>query len=507
MAQITYRANLSAKSFPFLSENLGQTVIVPQYDNTYNRQLTNPEDMDRDAGIPQIYYGHNIMPSVAGIQSVGYTPITVSAAITLQNIWLLRNDTGDKIYMARDASASLWVLIGGVWVSKGAFGTNTSLITIAYVGGITYVHVQNHGCLQYDFGLGVFIPVTLTALVVVGVGAIIGICASSGYLLAWNASTVAWSSLTDPTDFTPSLETGAGSGSVESARGAITFCVPHFLGFVAYTTDNAVFALFTSNATYPFQFKEIVDSGGLSSLSLIAQDTNTGDHYVYTTSGLQRITVSGTQAYLPEVTDFVAGRLFEDYDETTGIFSTQNLTTTMAKRISLVADRYLIISYGVTNLTHAIVYDTAHKRFGKLKIPHVAVFEYQIPSALAIEIPRQSIGFLQVDGTIKILDFSTSSALSSGVLLLGKYQFIRQRLMQLDTITLENLRVGATFSLGVLSALDGKNPVAVTPYLAASNNLQRKYTCRTVGVNHSLLLKGAFSIVSLILQFSAHGKR
>ena len=62
MSRITYRANLSAKSFPFLSQNWGRTIIVPQYDNTFNRQVTSSADVDADVGIPQIYYCHNVMP-------------------------------------------------------------------------------------------------------------------------------------------------------------------------------------------------------------------------------------------------------------------------------------------------------------------------------------------------------------------------------------------------------------------------------------------------------------
>lgn len=75
MAQITYRANLSAKSFPFLSENFGRSVMVGQYDNNFVRQVVSPEDQDKDIGIPQLYYCHNVMPASSGFQSVGYTGI------------------------------------------------------------------------------------------------------------------------------------------------------------------------------------------------------------------------------------------------------------------------------------------------------------------------------------------------------------------------------------------------------------------------------------------------
>ena len=75
MGQITYRANLSAKAFPFISDNWGRTVITAGPDNTFNRQVSSAEDLDRDAGIPQIYYCHNVMPFAQGFQSVSYLDV------------------------------------------------------------------------------------------------------------------------------------------------------------------------------------------------------------------------------------------------------------------------------------------------------------------------------------------------------------------------------------------------------------------------------------------------
>jgi len=75
MPQITYRGNLSSKTFPFVAENFGRTIIVPQYDHTYVKHALDPQDPDKDVGIPQLYYCHNVMPHSAGVQSVGYTQL------------------------------------------------------------------------------------------------------------------------------------------------------------------------------------------------------------------------------------------------------------------------------------------------------------------------------------------------------------------------------------------------------------------------------------------------
>jgi hypothetical protein len=504
MAQVTYRANLSAKAFPFLSQNWGRTVIVPQYDNTFSRQLASQEDSDKDVGIPQIYYCHNVMPHQQGFQSVGYTTLVNGIVETFVQSGIIRDIGDNKTYVGVSSSGKLYVLNGGIWTYKGTYGVPGAVVTFAYVSGTTYIYIANYGCLKYDFFSQTFVAVTLTGL---DPTKILGVTYSAGYLVAWTNSTVAWSSTIDPTDFVPSLITGAGGGGVEGARGAINLCFAHTQGFIVYTTSNAVAALYSGNARYPFNFREIVASGGLDSSNQIAYDANSGNHYAYTTSGMQLVSTTQTQTILPELTDFIAGKLFEDYDENTDTFSSTPLTVTMQKQVQMVSDRYLIVSYGITSLTHALVYDLTDKRWGKLKIPHVQCFEYQLPSAGVTEIPRQSIAFLQLDGTMKVVDFSVTSLGTNGVLCLGKYQFVRQRILQLDEIAIEDVPAGASFTLYDLAALDGKNGVKDYPALLESNGLFRRYGSRAEGLNHSLVLRGTFSLVSLVLTFNIHGKR
>lgn len=512
MSQITYRANLSAKSFPFISENFGRSVIVPQYDNNFNRQLTASEDLDKDVGIPQIYYCHNVMPHPQGFQSVGYTPVIAGGFSNFTSIFALRDAGENRAYLGITSTGNYYISTGGPWAFKGTYPTG-GITTTAFVSGTTYIYIQGYGCIKYDFGTSAFVgggsggTGNFSGLVTTGAGATIGITAAAGYLIAWNQTAVAWSSTIDPTDFVPSLVTGAGGGNVEGAKGSISFCVPHLLGFIVYTSANAVAALFSGNSRFPFNFREIVASGGVSSLDLIAFDANSGNHYAYTTSGFQLINTSQSQTVFPELTDFIAGKLFEDFNETTNTFSTIVLSGTMKKKITVVSDRYMVISYGVTSFTHAIVYDLVEKRYGKLKIPHVATFEFQIPTSTITEIPRQSLGILFDDGSASVVDFSVNGPGQSGVMLLGKYQFVRPRTLQLDEIALENIRVGFTFSLTDLYTLDGKTYLQYNPTLDLSSGLFRRYKSRIVGLNHSLLFKGAFEVCSLVLTFNIHGKR
>lgn len=507
MAQVSYRANLSAKAFPFISENFGRSIIVAGQDQNFSRQVVSAEDQDKDIGIPQLYYCHNVMPHANGWQSIGYINILPAApAITdFSSIFLIRDGSDNKAYFGVKSNGDFYISdgTGAPWVFKQS-GVVGKLVTVAYVSGVTYIYVANTGCYKYNFSTGAFVSVTLTSLTAANV---IGITYSAGYLIAWTSSAVAWSSTTDPTDFTPSLTTGAGGGAVESARGAITYLVPHTLGFIVGTADNCIAALYQNNTRYPFQFREIVNSGGMTSLDLVTWDSNSSSLYAYTTSGLQLISTSQTQTVFPEITDFISGRYFEDFDDTLSTFVTTVLSSPMQKKLTIVADRYLVMSYGITELTHAIVFDITLKRYGKLKVTHVQAFTYMLATAGIQEIPRQSLAFLKKDGSVQVVDFSIGSPNLNGTLILGKYQYVRSRFLQLDQIALESVRPTQTFSLKVLTSLDGKNMVSSTPTLSYSSGLAREYSCRAIGLNHSLLCQGGFVLDSLVLNFNIHGKR
>ena len=123
MSQITYRGNLSSKSFPFLAENFGRTVIVKGQDQNFNRQVTAAEDNDKDIGIPQLYYCHNVMPHPEGFQSVGYTQ-TIPAFPGnpgFTQIIILRNSSEQKVYLGVGNNSAFYISNGGSWVLKANY--------------------------------------------------------------------------------------------------------------------------------------------------------------------------------------------------------------------------------------------------------------------------------------------------------------------------------------------------------------------------------------------------
>lgn len=506
MSQFTTRANLSAKSFPFLSDNWGRSVIIKQYDQSFNRQLQSPEDQDKDIGIPQIFYCHNVMPFSEGFQSIGYNTVLNAnvTPVTFNKTYLLRDNGINKGYLAQDFATKLYYINDSSgWLPILFFSVHI-ITSVAYINGKTYFWIDQVGLHVYDsatFTL-IFVPTVLNILTT------LGICASSGYLIAWNILQIAWSSTIDPTDFTPSLITGAGGGSVEEAAGALTIVVPHTQGLIVYSTSNAVVGLATRNARYPFAFKEINGSGGCSSIDLVAADANSGDHYAYTTQGLQLVSTSSAKIIFPELTDFISGKVFEDYNESDDTFNLTILSSTMQKKLALVANRYLIISYGTVSLTHALIYDIGLKRFGKIKLTHTFCIEYTLPSPIVTEIPKQSIGFLLSTGVLRVVDFSRNPLLPvNGIIALGKYQFVRSNLLTLDTFTVEDILNQSTFVPVLFSSIDGKNTTKSYPALIEAVGEYAQFGVGIEAINHSLVLKGIFQTNSLILKFHLGGSR
>lgn len=526
MSQVAYRGNLSSAYFPFVSRFQGRTVIVPAQDNNFNRQLQSGQDLDKDIGIPQAYYMHNVMPNGNGFQSIGFDQRIANyngTNVGIKQEFTLRDDLyngGTKGYFMLATGGFYYVLnesfgyagyVTQYWDPAAAAFVNFPVnienlqITAAHVAGTTYLYVENQFCLVWDFANSRF---NLTTLVGLTASVIVGITESNGYLIAYSSNAVAWSSLIDPEDFIPSLQTGSGGGNVEGIKGNITCGAPTSSGFILYTENNAVTVLYTGNSQYPFQFTECVGAGGVSTLERVTYDADSGFNYAYTSAGFQILKSKSAESVFADVTDFLAGQYFEDFDDSLLTFIYTTLSAPMQKKLAFIGNRYLIISYGITSLTHALVYDTVQKRFGKLKISHVDCFQYDLLSENVSDIPRKNIAFLQADGTVVLVNFAVSFTNRDGTLLLGKYQYVRSRTLHLDEVILENPTQGGTFTCYDMVSADGKNysQVILGIVLSSGNDVVSYGFGSPGGENHSLLLKGAFNLATVDLQFHIGGR-
>lgn len=506
----TYRANLTAAEFPLLTEFQGRTIITPSIDQNYTRSGNSPKNRDRDFGIPQVYYMHNMIPTDAGLTSVGFNQVALPPLDTdnkFSDIYSLRDATEKVARFSNTTSGRNYVLLslGSGWIrTTDKAPVPGGYVTTAHVNGQTYICFSNVGVFKYNFATNTLDEVTLKGLDKL---IVIGITASSGYMIAWSATTVVWSSVVDPTDFIPSLATGAGGGAIQEAKAAITVCLPANGGFIIYTKVNAVSAVYSGNSRYPFTLKEIIGAGGLSNPSLSAYDGNSTDQLSYTTSGLQRISMNNSEVVLPHITDFIAGAQFEDYDDNTESFTLQNLSVPMVKKLTQVGNRYIVISYGVTQLTHALVLDIALGRWGKIKLTHVDCFEYFYPSSDVVDSPKRNIGFLQADGRIQVAVVSYNSTGSFGIVMLGKYQLDRNRYLEIQAIHIDSVTPGTGLKVKIQTTIDGKNVTFSTvPKLSRSVDTYRRYDTRVSGLNHSIIMSGAMHLNSLELQFNDAGE-
>lgn len=542
MAHQWVRMNLASAEFPFLSDMWGRSILVGQYDTNYDKGATSSKDLNTEKGIPQAYYMHNCMPTHQGYQTIGYdtglvamlgAPNDFDAAFPIQNA-----DLNRFIFVPANGKNYIFDSTLGNWRSISPIPTvsDATLVTTSYVQGQSYIGYQGIGVFTYDDVGKALTPVIFTGLVMTGIK---GITTANGYMLAWDDTTISWSNLSVPTDFVPSLVTGAGGGSINQVKGRILFCLPIAGGFIVYAEQNCVAAQYTGNVRFPFIFTEITGSNGVLSPEQVSWQSNLGEHYCWSTSGLQRVTLTTSDNAHPEVTDFLAAKQFEDFDEATLTFSQQDLSSQLNVKVAVAADRFLVISYGVTlpDYTHALVMDLALKRWGKLKITHRDCFQWNAPTPFgiikygdlsqttygglaqttyagllsqvaAVQAPKKTLAFLQGNGVVKIVNFDLSEITANGVLMLGKFQFMRNKFITHQRSDIETVRTNNIFNFYIVNSLDGKTlaaPVAGTLITRSANS--RRYGKRVSGQNISALMIGAFHATTYLMDFTLGGDR
>lgn len=528
-----------------MSELWGRSVISAGSDENYNRVTVSPTDLGKDKGVPQVYYMHNCMPTFNGVQAVGYDKaVDELAGHTDFDQCFTLQDSGLNRALFVPAAGKNYILNGptDVWhsvnpIDPAALPINP-LVTTAFVQGQTYIYYELLGCFKYDLTSDSMVSVTLTGL---DPTLVRGICSANGYMIAFTQTDIAWSATDDPTNFTPSLQTGSGGGTVNDAKGAIVVCLSIANGFIAYCEKNAVAGKYTGNVNYPYTLVEVPNSGGVVSPSDVSWQGNPDTHFAWTNQGLQELSLtSGNSDVFPEVTEFLAGYVYEDFDDLTNTLSTIYLTKGLSINVTMIANQYVVISYGINSplFTYAIIFDTSRQRWGKLKFDHVCAFQWNSPGSnlnlsYADETPNaydfyvgysyqnlnqtgagpsdivsKTLSFLQMDGTVYIVNFDLSEDNASGVMLLGKYQFLRTKGVEHQFTEVENVRTGKDFSMFVIPSIDGKTLLPAVPGIVLIDAPKmRKYGKRVAGQNYSLLFKGSFNMVSVETDFVITGDR
>ena len=504
MAQQKFTIDLTSAVFPMLSEEQTSTVIGDVVGKS-------PAEKEKVG----VAYCHNVLPTKHGLESVGYLQTvpapTLPANVSFLDVRTVYGTELKKFYLAwtnigttyvLPADSTTWRLLTYV----AGTPTDTDKITVGTVNGVSYIYYSKTGAYVYNEATGQLRAVTLTGLIA---SAVLGVTAASGYLVAYTDKALAWSSTLDPTDFTPSTVTGAGGGNLAGIQGSIKYAVSCSLGVLVHTSINTLAGVYTGNSQYPFKFREVDNSKGAVSLDLMAYEANAAEHFVYSASGLCLTDTRKSEPMLPEVTDFLAGRRFETFNESTQQYEITDLAYNqqMKKKIKYVGARYLVISYGLPTFTyfsHALVYDLALNKLGKLKIDHADVIEY---SGAQTELAKEIIGMVLPTGEIKVADTAAANTSGSGVLILGKLKVNRTRLLTLLKVDADNVETSATLTVDAQVFLDNKNPVNYPGTLLYSADKIRSYGFNKTGDSVSLMFIGRFNLVTVLVTYKSHGKR
>lgn len=551
MAVITSRINLAAATFPFAVELWGRSIMVNQYDFNYDKAALNIASSTTpiDKGIPQSFFLQNVLPSTHGYQAIGYSKVilgAVDAGMSFDNIYQITNVDGNR-FLYSPASGNNFVFDApvGSWQKidpfiPGVIGDFTQ-VTTAYVHGETYIFIQGVGCRVYNAGTKAFDDIVLTGL---SISDILGITSANGYMIAWTDTAVAWSSLVDPTDFTPDITTGAGGSSVNDVRGTIVACLALAGGFIVYASENSVGARYSGNINFPFIMKEIAGSAGVRDITKIAWHTNMAYHYAWTAVGLLKMELQAATQVFTEFSDFIAGKQMDDFDYNTATFSQEYLAAEVFTKFSVIDNRYLVLSYGKSypELTHALVYDMNLSRWGRLKINHRCCFEFNFPNLYGAltygdlinttyfdlltvtygdlltrtnpQIPyKKAFAFLQSDGSVYVADFAFAENNDSiqGVLAVGKFQIARTLRLNHQSADVETIGENNFFKYYITPTYDGKTfRPAVEGFLMPNqpgvvNAQTRTYKRIVGGLSFASLFIGRFNLVSCVITMNPTG--
>lgn len=531
MGQIAYRANLSSAIFPMTVADGGRTVIVPGPDQNFDRRV-DPEGEQKDAGIPQALYLENVMPTSNGYQSIGYKTLAALppagyvgpgtptvrgelylyvesgavAGVFRRFLVLFRSGASSS---DRDAIASSFTLATFGWTQcTGAIpASNNEFLSCAKVVDKTYVfdgtklyEVTNPGAdvLNFTDVSGSVTGLTLTD--------VICIWSTANYLLvAQKDGRILWSSLTTPTDFTSSLVSGAGSIVPNDVKTNVKFVKEAVNGFYIYTESGVVFGQYTGNARYPFKFSAVLNSGVYSSSYQVFGDSRSNTQVAIDNTGNIRF-ISGNTAQLeaPELSNFLEKtKQADEFNLTSYVFSLGAVASSL--RLTYILDKYIAIKFTVGGSTYFCVYDTALRRYGKLKVAgnlYTDLKSFYFFGTLEGEVGYQA-GF----------DIYNTDFVASGVAILGRFQYVRSRVMQMEEIEIEGPQNTAivsspNFSVVLMPSTDGRNfdaPVPLTPVSIAGG--LATYDCHRTAKNHSILIKGAFSVNTVQLKFVPGGER
>lgn len=541
MANKTEKILLNAAEFPFTYANTPRTAIINSDIAPRMPGFFYGDKANADLGTVKLLYCENVLPFAKGIYSVTYTTeiAAISPAFTAVDQVITLRDSLEHVFMFVPGAGANYICDAstGLWSQLSPFTFGASLVTKAYVNGRTFICYEKTKIVEYDSVGNLLNDITLTFPVGTTIADVRGISGASNYLIFFTDFTIFWSSPLDLLDFSD-IDAGAGNQTPIDIKGQIAACLPIAGGFLVYTTRNVVAAFFTNDAANPFIFKEVENSGGVTSWERISESSKDSGHYMYGTNGLQLVTMQRADSVFPEVTDFLVGKQIEHWNSTTKRVELATSGLVMSVKLAFLAGRFLVISYGVgtTYFEFALVYDTVLERWGKLRIDHADAFMYPYPLGtgaytydklegyydmllrdyraldylfLAVIPPKKGLAFIDIYGTVKIVstDFAETSA--SGVAVFGHISLKHSNFTTFTEAVFDGLRNTPTPVVSILSSSDGVDRDQTTTMQLASDATAsyKRYRSRVSAWNHDLAIEGTFVLSTALVGVMPHGYR
>ncbi len=532
MSQIKFTADLTAAEFPLLTRFAGRTTLQP-----------NPSEGRPAITLPQVLYCQNALPTKGGYKSVSYVPVYAAASpanLNFSRCWTIQDPDLTKAKLAVTTDSRIYMLSGviGVWTDVTPAGwVGGDKVTVATANGVTYLYLANFGCYRCSVAA---VTLTLTALLGITAANITGCFNSCNYLCLFDSSKIYWCSTLNPLDFVPSLITGAGSITPTDLDGAIVAVVQLNNGFAVYSTANIVLATFSNNTQFPWIFVNANNGSGISNVGQVSTQNNLGFHVALTFAGVLQITSQGCTQIVPEISDFLAAKVYETYDYLNHVILSTPQVANLKASIAIIGARYVVLSYavaGTVGFTDAIVRDLTLNRWGRLSIPHAAVIEFDTAVTVGAQIYATQVaaystytaraynqaslgltalplaggnfGLLGTDGSIFLATLDQASTTDTAVLILGKYQATRNYTLSLMGVVVESIEpTNTAFAVYDSPSMDGKNLLpAVRLSQVSSGAESRQYGCRLAGLNHMLAFTGSFNLSAIELTAVLGGRR
>lgn len=460
----------------------------------------------------------------AAISDISYLTV---AGITNIDVTFYADNTVKYSHGNVDSYENLTVVVPAGFESPAGpenFSTTSvrgeCFVCIIRVDGTTHIYRVTFDTVTSNL---VFTEVTATIKTSLGLAFnmdnIVAIAGSYNYLILLTPDSVLWSSTTTPTDFAPSLVSGAGSERIGNLKGDINFAREHVLGLILYTNGNAVSMLYTGNVRYPWKFREIDSSAGYTYSQQVAGDTNSNTQFgLSNAKTVQAINTTAAEIIAPEASNFFERTTrWDSFNYSTNVFNILStggeydfLSVDGKYRVWYVLDRYVLIAYEHSTVTYGLyhnllVFDFVLSRFGKIR----RAFHTVLSNEYGMYLVNYNTHL-----KLKILfDTYDLDAIHEGVILLGKFAVTRDRFITLDEVSFESRNtdgVPADIAVLIYPTLNGnKFETPVVPVLdnVRSDEMMKSYKCRVSGQNFSILAKGAFDLNTIDMRVHQDGTR